>query len=168
MSFPHPQACKDKDGNEDKSNKRRIIRDLVKRTIDVTEYRDAEHKVNPAKKGACHDVTPWIWSQRRTALCTQRATVASLRTSSRRDQPGGRQDFPPEDDPSHQNKRASRQHPWRCSGDRCWSTVSFACHHEMARVPIAYHCHPTCTRARSEPQLSSQLFRLRAGWVPLR
>ena len=49
MAFPHPQSRKDKYRNEDKPSSGRVVGNLVKRTIDVTEYRNAEDDVNPAK-----------------------------------------------------------------------------------------------------------------------
>src|SRR5205823_11832494 len=98
-------------------------------------------------------------AQRRTALHTPRAVAASRRTSSRRDQPYGRGGFRPACGLAHRSKCATRRHPSRCSGDRCWSTASGACRHPWLRVATAYRTHPSCTRAPWEPRLASPLFR---------
>ena len=49
MPFPHPQSGEDHYRDDDKASKRSVVRDLVKRTIDVAEYWDAKDDVNPAK-----------------------------------------------------------------------------------------------------------------------
>ena len=49
MAFPHPQSRKDHYRKEDKAGCGGIVRKLRKRTINVTEYWNAEDDVNPAK-----------------------------------------------------------------------------------------------------------------------
>src|ERR1700733_5611036 len=49
MAFPHPQSRKNKHRNEDKPGGGGIVWNLVKRAINVTEYRNAKDEVNPAK-----------------------------------------------------------------------------------------------------------------------
>ena len=49
VAFPHPQSRKDHCRNEDKPSSRGVARKFVKRTINITEYRDAKDDVNPAK-----------------------------------------------------------------------------------------------------------------------
>lgn len=49
MAFPHPQSRKDHHRNEDKPRCGSIVRKSLKRTINVTEYWNAEDQVNPAK-----------------------------------------------------------------------------------------------------------------------
>jgi hypothetical protein len=60
MAFPHPQSRKDHDRNEDKASRGGVVWNFVKRTVDITQYRNAEDKVNPAKNRTCdapvHDV----------------------------------------------------------------------------------------------------------------
>src|SRR6516164_9391618 len=51
MAFPHPESRKGKDGNEYKPNKRGVVWNLFKRTVNVAEYRNAEDEMNPAKNG---------------------------------------------------------------------------------------------------------------------
>src|SRR5580704_3918061 len=49
MAFPHPQSRKDDGRNEDKPSTEGVVVNLVKRTINITEYRNAKDDVNPAK-----------------------------------------------------------------------------------------------------------------------
>jgi hypothetical protein len=60
MAFPHPKSRKDNDRKEDKPNSGGVIGNVFKRTINITEYRNATDKVNPANNrtfGALvHDV----------------------------------------------------------------------------------------------------------------
>ena len=49
MAFPHPQSRKDHYRKEDIPSREGIVRKFFKRTIDVTEYRNAEDDVNPAE-----------------------------------------------------------------------------------------------------------------------
>jgi hypothetical protein len=49
MAFPHPQSRKDHYRNEDKPSSGSIVWNLVKWTIDITEYRNGKDDVNPAK-----------------------------------------------------------------------------------------------------------------------
>lgn len=49
MALPHPESGQDDCGNGDKANDGRVIWNLVKRTIDVTDYGNGEDDVDPAK-----------------------------------------------------------------------------------------------------------------------
>jgi hypothetical protein len=49
VPLPHHQTGQDKDREEDVSNSRSVIRDLIERAINVTDYWDREHDVKPAK-----------------------------------------------------------------------------------------------------------------------
>jgi len=49
MAFPHPKSRDDHYRNEDSPNGRGVLRDFFERTIDISEDRDAEDDVNPAK-----------------------------------------------------------------------------------------------------------------------
>src|SRR5947207_8623104 len=53
MAFPHPQSRKNKHRNEDKPSGGGVVWNLVKRAINVTEYRNAKDEVNPAKNRTC-------------------------------------------------------------------------------------------------------------------
>jgi hypothetical protein len=59
MALPHPKSRKDNDRKEDKPNKRGVVWKLFKRTINITDDRDAKDDVNPAKNrtlgGLFHD-----------------------------------------------------------------------------------------------------------------
>jgi hypothetical protein len=52
MAFPHPQSRKDHYRKEDIPSWRGIARKFFKRTINITEYRNAKDDVNPAKNRA--------------------------------------------------------------------------------------------------------------------
>ena len=49
MAFPHPESRKEQYWNEDKPDTVGVLWKFFKRTIDITEYRNAEDDVNPAK-----------------------------------------------------------------------------------------------------------------------
>src|SRR5882724_9554769 len=49
MAFPHPQPRKDHYRKEDKASCGGIAWKFFKRTINITEYRNAKDEVNPAK-----------------------------------------------------------------------------------------------------------------------
>ena len=59
MALPHPKSRQDHYRKEDKSNSRGVIWYLIKRTVDVTDYRNAYDDVNPANNrsfsGFFHD-----------------------------------------------------------------------------------------------------------------
>src|SRR6266852_2296674 len=59
MAFPHPKSRKDNYRNEDKPNSGGVVGNFFKRTINITEYRNAKDDVNPAKNrqlgGIFHD-----------------------------------------------------------------------------------------------------------------
>jgi hypothetical protein len=49
MSFPHPKSREEEYRKEDKSNSGSVLWNLLKRTIDIADDRNAEDDVNPAK-----------------------------------------------------------------------------------------------------------------------
>jgi hypothetical protein len=49
MAFPHPEARKNHDGKKDKTSSGGILWKFVKRTVDITENRNANDDVNRAK-----------------------------------------------------------------------------------------------------------------------
>src|ERR1700733_7213751 len=49
MAFPHPKSRDDNYRNEDLPNSRGVLGDFLERTIDISEDREAESDVNPAK-----------------------------------------------------------------------------------------------------------------------
>ena len=53
MALPHPKSRKNKPRNEDKPRGGCVVWNLVKRAINVTEYRNAKDEVNPAKNRTC-------------------------------------------------------------------------------------------------------------------
>jgi len=59
MAFPHPKSRKDHYRNDDKPNPVGVLWNFFKRTINITEYRNAKDDVNPAKNrtfgGIFHD-----------------------------------------------------------------------------------------------------------------
>jgi hypothetical protein len=52
MALPHPKSRKEHYGNHDKANAVGVLWNLFKRTINITEYRNAKDDVNPAKNRA--------------------------------------------------------------------------------------------------------------------
>jgi hypothetical protein len=59
MAFPHPKSGKEHYRKEDKPNSGGVLWYFFKRTIDITDYRNANDDVNPAKNrtfgGYFHD-----------------------------------------------------------------------------------------------------------------
>ena len=51
MAFPHPKSRKRDYWKRDISNNGSVARKFLKRTIDITDYRNGEDKVNPTKYG---------------------------------------------------------------------------------------------------------------------
>jgi hypothetical protein len=49
VAFPHPKSGKDNERNGDKSNHGSVVWNLFKWTIDISDYRNGEDEVNPAK-----------------------------------------------------------------------------------------------------------------------
>ena len=49
MAFPHPKSRKDKYRKEDKPNSGGVLWNFLKRTINITEDRNAKDNVNAAK-----------------------------------------------------------------------------------------------------------------------
>jgi hypothetical protein len=49
LAFPHPQSRKDNYRKGDIPNNGGVIRNLFKRTVNITDYRNAKDDVNPAK-----------------------------------------------------------------------------------------------------------------------
>jgi hypothetical protein len=79
MALPHPQSRQDNYRKRDKPNNRSVVRKLFERTINVTDYWNAEDEVKPAKNRTlggishsipfhrefaahiCQRVTPGFW-----------------------------------------------------------------------------------------------------------
>ena len=57
MAFPHPQSRKDHDGNEDKPGPESVAGKFVKRTVNITKYRNGKNDVYPAKNRTCDALT---------------------------------------------------------------------------------------------------------------
>ena len=59
MAFPHPQSRKDNYRNGDKPNNGGVVWNFLKRTINITDYRNGTDDMNPAKNrtfdGVIHD-----------------------------------------------------------------------------------------------------------------
>src|SRR3979411_217304 len=59
MALPHPKSRKEHYRNDDKPNTGGVLWNFFKRTINITEYRNAKDDVNPAKNrtfcGFFHD-----------------------------------------------------------------------------------------------------------------
>jgi hypothetical protein len=53
MPFPHPQSCKHHNRKEDKPGCGRVVGEFFKRTVNISEYRNAEDDVNPSKNPTC-------------------------------------------------------------------------------------------------------------------
>ena len=51
MAFPHPKSGKRNYWNGDVSNNGSVVWKFLKRTINITDYRNREGNVNPAKYG---------------------------------------------------------------------------------------------------------------------
>jgi hypothetical protein len=92
MAFPHPQSRKDNYRNGDKSNNGGVIWKFFKRTISISDDRNAENEVNPTKNrtlGALvHDVgTPngvaYPGGGLSPVLCEYNEEVATVRTPAR-------------------------------------------------------------------------------------
>ncbi len=49
MAFPHPQSRKANHRDRDKPNNGRVVWKFFKRTINITNYRNGKHDVNPTK-----------------------------------------------------------------------------------------------------------------------
>src|SRR6266403_2521639 len=65
MALPHPKSRKDKYRHKDKPRSGSVVWNLFKRTINITEYRNAKDKVNPAENrtfgGFFHDYLSSIY-----------------------------------------------------------------------------------------------------------
>ena len=115
MALPHPQSRKDHDRKKDKPGTEGVVWKFFKRTVNVTEYRNAKDDVNPAKNRCVSgsfvfmgilrclrsfdsrllsrlEAASWAL-QHRTAWRTRRSAAASRRTSWRRHRPCGRWEF---------------------------------------------------------------------------
>jgi len=59
MAFPHPKPRKEHYGHDDKPNTGGVHWNYFKRTINITDYRNAEDDVNPSNNrtfgGLFHD-----------------------------------------------------------------------------------------------------------------
>src|SRR5207248_223317 len=123
MAFPHPKSREDHYRNEDIPSSGGIVWNLVKRTINIAEYRNGKDEVNPAKNRTFdalvhdlldsrllshlrrragrfntrgpqqHAVFVLLRWKYRTALRTPHVAAASRRTSSPRHQRCGRWAF---------------------------------------------------------------------------
>src|SRR5467141_4735430 len=69
MAFPHPKSRKEHYRNDDKPNTGGVLWNFFKRTINITEYRNAKDDVNRAKKrtfgGIFHDYLSSIYRRHR-------------------------------------------------------------------------------------------------------
>jgi len=54
MAFPHPKSRKENSRNDHIPNNWRIVWKFFERTINVTNYRNSEEDVNPAKGRTFH------------------------------------------------------------------------------------------------------------------
>jgi hypothetical protein len=54
MAFPHPKSRKENDRNSHIPNNRGVVWKFFKRMINVTDYRNPEDDVNPAKDRTFH------------------------------------------------------------------------------------------------------------------
>ena len=52
MAFPHPQSRQDEDRDRDKPNYGSVVRQVFKRTINISGYRNGKDDVNPAQNRA--------------------------------------------------------------------------------------------------------------------
>src|SRR6185437_13761671 len=57
MTFPHPKSRKDKCGNEDEPSGRGVVGNLVKRAVNVADYRNSQDDMNPAANGTLSGIT---------------------------------------------------------------------------------------------------------------
>ena len=57
MALPHPKSRKDNCRKEDQPNSGGVLWNLFKRTINITEYRNAKDDVKPAKNRAFGGIT---------------------------------------------------------------------------------------------------------------
>ena len=57
MTLPHPKSGENEHGNEEISDRSGVIVNLIKRTINVAEYRNATDKVSPTKKRTFGGIT---------------------------------------------------------------------------------------------------------------
>ena len=57
MALPHPQSRKDHYRKEDKPDKWCVLWQVFKRTLNITEYRDAKDDVNPAPNRTLSGIT---------------------------------------------------------------------------------------------------------------
>src|SRR5262249_37835020 len=53
VALPHPQSCKHHDRKEDEPRRPRIVGKLFKWAVDITDDRNSEDDVNPAKNHSC-------------------------------------------------------------------------------------------------------------------
>src|SRR5947208_11206098 len=54
MAFPHPKSRKDHYRNEYIPRRESVLRNVLKRTIDIANYRNGKDDVNPAKNRTLH------------------------------------------------------------------------------------------------------------------
>src|SRR5262245_8081739 len=92
MALPHPQARQDNRGNGDKSDHGGIFGKLFKRTVSITDDRNAKEEVNPAKNRTLDalghdDCAPdgfaFAGGGLSTALLADNEPAATVRTQAR-------------------------------------------------------------------------------------
>src|SRR5260370_4654793 len=92
MAFPHPQSRKDHYRKEDIPSWGGIARKFFKRTINITEYRNAKDDVNPAKNRALGGIIHGRLRERGRCIVLRDIVLQSVdsRPLSRLGRPAGR------------------------------------------------------------------------------
>src|ERR1700733_4321625 len=76
MAFPHQQPGKDHKRKEDKPSRVGVLRQLFKRTVDISKNRNADDDVNPAKNQTLvHDVHASFSMRRYSSPATTRSML---------------------------------------------------------------------------------------------
>ena len=90
MAFPHPESGKNKYRNGDKPNHRGVVWKFFKRTINITDYRNAKDKVNTAKNrtfgGTTHDWFVNLFSGETKPSSILRSEIENIRDAAFRPQ----------------------------------------------------------------------------------
>lgn len=85
MAFPHPKSGKDNDRDRDKPNHGGVIRKFLKRTINITGYRNPKEDVNRAKNrtfgGIIHDWFLNLFIGRTPSFVAKKAWRARIHSS---------------------------------------------------------------------------------------
>src|ERR1700732_5352397 len=92
MAFPHPKTRKEHYRNDDKPNPGDVLWNFFKRTINITEYRNAKDDVNPAKNRALGGIIHGRLCERGRCIVLLDIVLRSVdsRLLSRRRRPAGR------------------------------------------------------------------------------